>query len=436
MPRKRLPASALEGPEPAPRDRPLDPTLPLVVLSIAVIVELLLYYGDAPTIHLRQRIECLNFLAAPDQLFVLWCGEKLAYFSLFDRWPLVLLTATILTAAWLSGQLLLFALGVRHLLDRLERQLFAIGAGLNLLSLYALAVGLAGGLQQRWLFVVPIIVLAIANVWTHTLAGTKSGPGSSSIPEQSPFAGANDPQWLWVLLIAFPFAVVIFFGAMLPPWDYDVREYHLQAPKEWFQNGRIDFLPHNIYANMPLGSELTGLWAMALVGGTDGWWWGAITGKTVMACYSLVAAAALVAFGRRLHSLAAGVVAAVIYLCVPWTVALATAGYNEGPVSLYAVLAIFGLWLSNYQQVRGDAIRLTVLAGFCAGSAVACKYPPLLFVVVPFFVFILGRSIFEFVWSLVIGHWSFCSCSPSDFQSTPTTRTPPIRPQRKPTWWS
>src|SRR5436189_6309600 len=101
---------------------------------------------------------------------------------------------------------------------------------------------------------------------------------------------------------------------MLPPTAYDVREYHLQAPKEWFQNGRIEFLPHNIYANMPLGSELNSVWAMSLIGGADGWWWGALTGKTVMACYSLISAAALVAIGRRVHSLAAGCVAAAVFL--------------------------------------------------------------------------------------------------------------------------
>src|SRR5207253_10619698 len=142
---------------------------------------------------------------------------------------------------------------------------------------------------QPWLFIAPIILLAVANVWL-ALAGNKAGPGASPSQGTVPFQGANDPRWYLWLLAATPFALVIILGAMLPPWDYDVREYHLQAPKEWYQNGRIDFLPHNIYANMPLGSELTGLWAMAIVGGKDGWWWGALTGKTVMACYSIVSA--------------------------------------------------------------------------------------------------------------------------------------------------
>lgn len=366
------------------------PVIPLACLAVALLIELLLYYGDAPELHLRQRIETLNFLVAPDQLFLLWCGEKLANFSLFDRWPIALLTAVILVAAWLAGRLLLVAFGVMRLLDRLEQTAFAVGMGLNLLSLYALAVGLAGGLQQRWVFVAAIVGLVVVNAVISRTGKMPVPPASDSLAHESGFDAGNDPRWYWWLLVAAPYALVMILGAMLPPWDYDVREYHLQAPKEWFQNGRIDFLPHNIYANMPLGSELTSVWAMALVGGKDGWWWGALAGKTVMACYSLVTAAALVAFGRRLHSLAAGVVAAVIYLATPWTVALATAGYNEGPVGMHALLAIFALVLARLPDNSHDVMRLTALAGFSAGSAVACKYPPILFLVIPLTVWVVG----------------------------------------------
>ena len=62
---------------------------------------------------------------------------------------------------------------------------------------------------------------------------------------------------------------------MLPPADFDVREYHLQAPKEFYQQGRIAFVPHNVYANMPLGMEMASLLGMVVTG--DWWlgcWWG------------------------------------------------------------------------------------------------------------------------------------------------------------------
>jgi hypothetical protein len=73
------------------------------------------------------------------------------------------------------------------------------------------------------------------------------------------------PRWLW---LAVPFVLAILLAGMLPPLDFDVREYHLQSPKEFFQQGQITFLPHNVYANMALGTEMLSLLAM-VVGGQD-----------------------------------------------------------------------------------------------------------------------------------------------------------------------
>lgn len=400
MPRKRPPAKpndqriAPTNSGPTPSDLPI-PAVPLLVFGLLAIVTLSLYYGNAPEMHIQQRLAALQFLAAPDELFYMWCGGRVANFSILDRWPIVMLAVIVLGTAWLAGRLALAALGVRAALDWLERQVFALGVGLNLLSLYALGVGLMGGLKNRWAFVIPIVFVVAASKLARGIGvPLRVAPANPAAhPDQvRSRLGDDDARWLWWLLAALPFALIILLGAMLPPWAYDVREYHLQAPKEWFQNGRIDFLPHNIYANMPLGSELTGLWAMSLYGGPDGWWWGSMTGKTVMASYSLVAAAALVAFGRRLHSLAAGVFAAVLYLSIPWITSIAVTGYNEGPVALFALLTIYSLWIALHSPEQPLPWRLTALSGFCAGSAVACKYPPLLFLVVPLAIWALVSS--------------------------------------------
>src|SRR5689334_17143595 len=186
------------------------PVLPLLVLLLAIVLELLLYFGDVPQQTRDQRLSVLVFLLAPDHLLELWCGGKLAYFSLLDRWPIMLLTAAILGTAWLAGRLLLYGLGVLRLLDRLEQHVFAIGTGLNLVSLYALAIGLAGGLHLRWLFVAPIAALVIADLCIFFLAGTKPGPNAAATDE--PFAGANNPRWYWWLLAVLPFALVIILG--------------------------------------------------------------------------------------------------------------------------------------------------------------------------------------------------------------------------------
>ena len=74
--------------------------------------------------------------------------------------------------------------------------------------------------------------------------------------------------------------MAIAIGGALTPVEFDVREYHLQVPKEFYQSGRISFLPHNVYGNMPLGSEMLPLAAMVA---TDDWWFGALVGKAMIA---------------------------------------------------------------------------------------------------------------------------------------------------------
>jgi hypothetical protein len=357
-------------------------TAALIAFALAALVQLAMCYdlfglseGRADDPAMLRRAALL-FLVSPDQMLKLWCGGHLQYFSLLDRTPIVLAAGVILLGAWLAGSAALELLGATRQLDRLERVVFALAVGLNLLSLYALAVGLAGGLRSRWLFFGLLAALLIYGA----VRLARNRRQKTAVP---PAGNADDRRWRWWLWAAAPYAVVIVLGAMLPPYEYDVREYHLQVPKEWFQAGRIDFLPHNIYGNMPLGSELMALWGMALIGGDEAWWWGAIVGKTVMACYSLITAAALVALGRRIHSTAAGVIAAVICLSTPWIGHVALVGYNEGPTALYFVTAFHALWLAWKSPEHGDKIRTFALAGFLAGSAVACKYPPALFLVVP-----------------------------------------------------
>jgi hypothetical protein len=53
-----------------------------------------------------------------------------------------------------------------------------------------------------------------------------------------------------------PFLLLMLFGAMTPSIDFDVKEYHLQGPKEFFQAGRIGFLEHNVYTSFPFLTEM------------------------------------------------------------------------------------------------------------------------------------------------------------------------------------
>lgn len=362
----------------------------VALLNTALWFDLLGLSSRRPGEAEMQRRAALLLLVSPDRMFEMWCGNRIGSFALLDRAPIVLAAAAILFGAWSAGCLLLQGLGVAHLVNRLERAVLATAAGLNLLSLYALLIGLLGGLQVRWLFAVPLAVLmtyGIVRLWLDWRQATPAPPPG--------VRNLTNRRWLWWLAAIVPFAAVMLLGAILPPSDYDVREYHLQVPKEWFQQGRITFLPHNIYGNMPLGSELTALWGMVLMGGDDAWWWGALVGKTVMACYSLVTIAGLIALGSRVHSLGAGMLAAVVYASAPWTSQVSLAGYNEGPTGLYFLTALFALWLAWSAENGSQTWRFTALAGFLAGAGVACKYPPALFLVVPLAIWIALQPFFR-----------------------------------------
>ena len=83
---------------------------------------------------------------------------------------------------------------------------------------------------------------------------------------------------LLLIVAVVPFLVAMLLGSMLPPVDFDVKEYHLQGPKEFFQAGRITMLPHNVYTSFPFLTEMLSLLGMVI---RDDWYWGALAGKAV-----------------------------------------------------------------------------------------------------------------------------------------------------------
>ena len=121
-------------------------------------------------------------------------------------------------------------------------------------------------------------------------------------------------------------------GAMLPTTDFDAIEYHLQGPKEYFQAGRIAFLPHNVYTSMPFGVEMLHLLGMEVL---DDWWLGALAGQLLVASYAPAAAAMIALTARRWASPRAAWVAAVVYLTTPWVYRIAVIPYVEGPLCYY-----------------------------------------------------------------------------------------------------
>jgi hypothetical protein len=256
----------------------------------------------------------------------------------------------------------------------IERSVFSLAVGLNLLSLLTLGVGLAGGLHVWWLFAVILAALSLVAVWQLAVDVRRHRDQWSRL--WSPQSASRKPQAaIAVAIILFAFLTLL--AAPLPPWDFDVREYHLQVPKEWFQEGRIAFLPHNVYGNMPLGAEMHAILAMTVTAGAEGWYFGALAGKVVIAGMTLITAAGLYAAGCRLANPAAGLMAAAVYVSHPWVFHVSTSGLNDGVLAGYVFLAAYAVWLAR------DGHISPLLPGFLAGAAAATKYPGVVFAAIP-----------------------------------------------------
>src|SRR5262249_42161099 len=68
---------------------------------------------------------------------------------------------------------------------------------------------------------------------------------------------SRTPVWTWFsLAVCLAMIWAMLLGALSPQSDFDVLAYHLNGPKEWFQAGRIEFLPHNVYTSFPFLTEM------------------------------------------------------------------------------------------------------------------------------------------------------------------------------------
>jgi hypothetical protein len=335
------------------------------------------------------RVALLAELYDPVAFVAEWFGPAGTPLGLVDRVPVLAMAALVLLAAYGIGALVVAQCGPavpagqalpsdvarqgtsnRDDWTTLERIVFSLAVGLNLLATLVLLVGLAGLLHQRWLLWLVVFLSAGYGVWQ---VFRDRGAWRSDLRDHwSRLCG--HPMLAWP---AVAFATVMLLGPLLPPWDFDVREYHLQVPKEWLQQGQITFLPHNVYGNMPLAAEMPALLAMSLWPGELGWFYGALAGKVVIAAFSIITALALIAAGTRLVGAWCGILAAAIYLSLPWVVHVSVNGLNDGVLAGYVFLAGYAMWLAR----RGACSYL--LPGLLAGGAAACKYPGVVLAVVP-----------------------------------------------------
>jgi len=361
----------------------------IALVSVATLSYTWVFLRE-PLIPQFPRFLLLRYLLLPDELFAQWTDRAGGLQAVWERLSVLAVVCVLWLSAGGTGYAFLKWLRVSHTLTRMEKFVLSVGIGYSFLSLLALALGILGWLHT------PVVIGSLIGMATCGLIAQRY-PHEIGTDKSSADSITNIPNGTWQRMLpwlAAPFAITILLSSILPPTDFDVREYHLQVPKEWFQNGRVEFLPHNVYGNMPLGAEIPSMLAMAFFVDSDCWWWGALAGKVCMGCFAMLTAMLLYASGRRFFgsSPLIGSIAAIVYISSPWVGRVSMNGLVEGVWAFYffASLYVLLLWRqrptdSSKENKSHACHRWTylVIAGWLGGTAVTCKYPAVLLVVVP-----------------------------------------------------
>lgn len=265
------------------------------------------------------------------------------------------------------------------------RWMAAAALGLGALALLVLGLG-AAGLLHRSLWIALLSGFASLGFWRIWTVRPGSSPSNEDV-------SAKSPPWLW--LTAGIFGGLMLLATTLPPgilWPheangYDVLEYHLAAPREYFEAGRIGYLPHNIYSNFPFNVEMLYLLAIVLHGDA------VQAALTAQILHSLLAALAVAAIwlAAREMGCGAGIIAGVMAAICPFIAYLGALAYVECGLLFFSAMALAAMIRSARAEGRA-ATRWIIVSGLCAGLACGCKYTGIPATLIPLAVAALWKT--------------------------------------------
>jgi hypothetical protein len=243
-------------------------------------------------------------------------------------------------------------------------------AGLWLLSSAIMVVGsLVGGLSGYvwW----PVIGVGLL------LAAWQSRP---ALERWQPARRFESPSLMWIALAMA--AGLWLAGATRAPGlvlaggnAYDVLEYHLQVPREFYNAGQITALEHNVYSFYPLGLEMLYLLGMVLRGGP---YEGALLAQLMHGMMGALAVAS-VFLALRTDRPAQSRFSALLLGTVPLAVGLAFLAMVE--LAQLAAMALAAVWLK--QWIAGRSWRSALGIGIALGAACCFKYLSVGMIVAP-----------------------------------------------------
>lgn len=261
------------------------------------------------------------------------------------------------------------------------RIILGAGLGIGALSLATFGLGVAGALNSTAALAL-VLTLAALGVVRLVLDLRRLTPRSVEI------AGRH-----WVWLASVPFLTITLLGTALPPgvlWaeearGYDVLEYHLAVPREFYEAGRVGFLPHNVYSNFPLASEMLSLLMMTLRQDPIEASFMATTANVALAVVFVAAAWLAGTQFSPTAGLATGVLAAV----TPWVAYLASIAYVEPGMLAMGMCALAALLIA-WRTGRLD-LRWVTVAGVLAGLSCGFKYTAVPLIALPLGLLVVAR---------------------------------------------
>jgi hypothetical protein len=306
-----------------------------------------------------------------------------------------LLAAAVLAAAALAGLWIVWGSGNGDLPVRWQIGLGA-GAGIGALSLGMLWAGLRGWMGQTTWWVV-IGVMAAAGLLALQRLSQRREPAclidlGDPLPTRRADRSLGLWQWLWLLII--PVVVLGVLAASVPPgwlWEeeangYDVLEYHLGAPRDWFfsmnpvthTQGQIVYLDHNMYSNFPMNAEMLYLLSMVLLGSP---WKAAVVAQFISLLQGALCGYVAWLIGRD-YSPRAGIVTGLAGAGLPWLAYFGALAYVENGMLFYGLLAA-GLCNRAIRDFGERHWSRALMLGLTAGLACGYKYTAIPMIAVP-----------------------------------------------------
>lgn len=273
--------------------------------------------------------------------------------------------------------------------------LATLGVGLGGLSLTVLALGSMGVLNRGiWLAVTALLI--VFGVWRAARLIRRS----TETPDPAPVDSTM--RFNWLLLLIIPFAAYALLAASMPPgilWPgegggYDALEYHLGAPRDYVDAGRIGYLPHNIYANFPANAEMLYLLAMILHGDPVQ---AALTCQMLHALLAGLAVAAIWLAGREFSRMT-GRIAAIVAGTSPFLVYLSGLAYVENWLLFFSAMSLAAA-IRAFRETNREW-RWSLMAGLLAGFACGCKYTGVVATAFPIFIVLCAIKFWKSLFSL------------------------------------